>query len=140
MWSRRAAPSADIRICFATDIHGSERCFRKFLNAARFYGVQYLVLGGDITGKSLVPIERRARGWRCSYNDRTRELETSAELKELEGVIRANGQYPIVGERDELAALADEAHRERVFERVVVASIKEWVELADERLRGTGVR
>jgi len=27
-------------------VHGSERCFRKFLNAARFYDAQLLILGG----------------------------------------------------------------------------------------------
>jgi Icc-related predicted phosphoesterase len=99
-----------------------------------------LILGGDITGKSLIPIERVARGWKCGYNDRVQLLETQAELEELEAVVRANGQYPIIGEHDELAALADEQHREEVFERVIVASIERWVDLADERLRGTGVR
>ena len=53
------------RMCFVTDVHGSERCFRKFLNTAKFYDAQYLILGGDITGKSLVPIEREGSGWRA---------------------------------------------------------------------------
>ena len=50
-------------MCFVTDVHGSERCFRKFLNTAKFYDAQYLILGGDITGKTLVPIERGSTGW-----------------------------------------------------------------------------
>jgi len=29
------------RILFATDVHGSERCFRKFLNAAPLYEIDY---------------------------------------------------------------------------------------------------
>jgi hypothetical protein len=40
---------------FATDLHGSETCFRKFVAAARFYGADLLVLGGDLTGKLVVP-------------------------------------------------------------------------------------
>jgi hypothetical protein len=44
------------RIFFATDIHGSERCFRKFLAAAKVYRANALVLGGDIAGKAIVPI------------------------------------------------------------------------------------
>ena len=48
--------SRQLRILFATDIHGSERCFRKFLNAAAFYKVDVLIMGGDVTGKMLVPI------------------------------------------------------------------------------------
>src|SRR2546430_16903396 len=45
-----------LRIYFATDIHGSDRCFRKFLAAAESYEADALVLGGDIAGKGLVPI------------------------------------------------------------------------------------
>ena len=47
-------------IFFATDVHGSERCFIKFINAAKFYQANVLILGGDITGKALVPIVRQA--------------------------------------------------------------------------------
>ena len=61
-FGRRASNGDQKRISFVTDVHGSERCFRKFLNAAKFYDAQYLVLGGDITGKTLVPIERAATG------------------------------------------------------------------------------
>src|ERR1700694_1208567 len=46
-----------LRIFFATDIHGSERCFRKFIAAAETYEADALVLGGDIAGKGLVPIK-----------------------------------------------------------------------------------
>src|SRR6266704_4313469 len=45
-----------LRVYFATDIHGSDRCFRKFLAAADSYEADVLVLGGDIAGKGLVPI------------------------------------------------------------------------------------
>ncbi|MBD0289951.1 MAG: metallophosphoesterase, partial [Thermoleophilia bacterium] len=45
-----------MRIFYAGDIHGSERLWRKFLNAAAFYEADVLVLGGDLTGKILVPL------------------------------------------------------------------------------------
>ena len=45
-----------MRLYFATDVHGSETCWRKFLNAAQHYKADVLVLGGDMTGKALVPI------------------------------------------------------------------------------------
>ncbi len=44
------------RIFFATDVHGSDRCFRKFLAAASAYRADALILGGDVAGKALVPI------------------------------------------------------------------------------------
>jgi Icc-related predicted phosphoesterase len=131
---------ARMRIFFATDIHGSERCFRKFLNAGRFYKADHLVLGGDITGKVLVPVIRDRAGYRCDYNDREYRRLTESERAELEGLIRDNGQYPVVGEYDELKTLMDESTREEAFRTAVLEGIGRWVALAEERLRGTGVR
>jgi Icc-related predicted phosphoesterase len=129
-----------LRLFFATDVHGSERCFRKFLNAASVYKVDHLILGGDITGKSLVPIERTSQGFRANYNDHAYAGLGEVELEELKQRIRNSGQYPIVGERDELLSLTNEAHREEVFKEVAVAEMRRWAELAEERLAGTPTR
>src|SRR5947209_532646 len=137
---RKSRGSGDLRLFFATDVHGSERCFRKFLNAGKFYGVEHLILGGDITGKVLIPIVRTPRGWSAHYNDREYIDIGDGERAELEKRVRDNGQYPISGERDELEALEDEARRQVVFTHAVVESITRWVDLAEERLRGTGIR
>jgi Icc-related predicted phosphoesterase len=128
------------RIFFATDIHGSERCFRKFINAGRFYGVDYLILGGDITGKSLVLIERTPRGFSAQFNDHRYLDIDERERVALEARIRDHGQYPYVGDRDELSALEDTVHRDRVFRAAIVEGIRRWVELAEERLSETGIR
>ena len=137
---RSEAEAETASLFFATDIHGSERCFRKFLNAAKFYGVGNLVLGGDITGKTLVPIEQTQRGFSASLLGHDYVDLDTAERGELEARIRDMGRYPVVGERDELDALADEAHMEEVFCTAVVESMRRWVELAEERLAGTGIR
>ena len=50
-----------LTIFFASDLHGSTVCFRKFINGARFYGADVLVLGGDLTGKAVLP-NRQAAG------------------------------------------------------------------------------
>ncbi len=52
----------ELTIFFATDVHGSSVCFKKFVGAAKFYGADVLVLGGDVTGKMVVPIARQADG------------------------------------------------------------------------------
>jgi len=133
-------PEKNGRICFATDIHGSDRCFRKFLNAAKFYEANYLILGGDITGKTIVPIERTATGWRCTYNDHTYVDLTEREGRELEQLIRDNGQYPMTGVREELLERLTTEHAEQTFKELVIESIRRWMTLAEERLAGTGVR
>jgi uncharacterized protein len=129
------------RILFATDVHGSDRCFRKFLNSASFYGVDHLVLGGDITGKLLVPIVRKPEGtYDCRYGDAVYTDLDDAGLEELTKRIRGFGHYVITVDQDELLELEGDEHRERVFREVVRKSVEDWVGLAEERLRGTGVR
>jgi Icc-related predicted phosphoesterase len=127
------------RLCFVTDVHGSERCFKKFLNAGRFYDTQFLILGGDITGKTLVPIERVNGGWRARYGDHDYADLTERERTELEQLVRDQGQYPIVGPREELLELLSEDRRDQTFSDVVVAGMRRWMELAEERLAGTGI-
>jgi Icc-related predicted phosphoesterase len=143
LFKRRAAGSGALngrRIFFATDIHGSDRCFRKFINAGRFYGVDYLILGGDITGKSLVPIERTASGFSAQFNDHQYDHIDESECRALEQRIRDHGQYPYVGEHDELLALQDDTHRDEVFRAAITDGIRRWVALAEERLQGSGIR
>ena len=53
---------ADFGIFFTSDIHGSEICFKKFINAGKYYGVDAIILGGDIVGKMVVPIVERNNG------------------------------------------------------------------------------
>ena len=128
------------RICFVTDVHGSDRCFRKFINSATFYNADYLILGGDITGKTLVPIEHGPRGWRASFNEHSYVDMTQSELQQLEQLIRDAGQYPITGERDELLEWFSPEQRDETFRRVVVEGIRRWTEIVEQRLAGTDVK
>jgi RimJ/RimL family protein N-acetyltransferase len=85
---------AQQRIFFATDIHGSETCFRKFLNAAVAYDCRAIILGGDITGKQLVPIVRHPDGWEVSEGGVARVMETEEARDEAARRARASGGYP----------------------------------------------
>ena len=53
-----------LKIFYASDIHGSEKVFRKFLKAAPFYGADAVIFGGDLTGKSPDEIRRIAHDFR----------------------------------------------------------------------------
>jgi Icc-related predicted phosphoesterase len=53
---------ANTRIFFTSDVHGSDVCFLKFVNAAKFYQANILILGGDMTGKMIVPIVEQGDG------------------------------------------------------------------------------
>jgi len=71
-----------MKVFFATDIHGSEICWRKFLNAAAFYKADLVVLGGDVTGKVMVPILAMPGHWEVTFANQRMRLETKAELDE----------------------------------------------------------
>jgi len=126
---------------FATDIHGSEQCFRKWLNAAKAYQPDVLILGGDVTGKVLVPLVAEADGtWRGSLFDRPLHARDREELAGLEKQIRAMGRYPVVVDRDEKAELdASPGKVEVVFRRAMRETLAQWVRLAGDRLAPLGI-
>jgi Icc-related predicted phosphoesterase len=143
VWFRtnKAQAARRLALYYTSDVHGSERCFLKFLNAAKFYGVNTLILGGDLTGKVLVPIVEVDGHWEMTFLGRHEVLRTSEDVAEAEKRIRFNGFYPYHCRPDELARMeADPAYADRVFRRVMRDAVARWVRLAEERLRGTGVR
>jgi Icc-related predicted phosphoesterase len=128
------------RIFFATDIHGSETCFRKFLNAAAAYECKAIILGGDITGKQLVPIVRHPRGWEVSEGGATRVVATEEERDEAARRARASGGYPAFFTSEERERLqVDREYREAQFLEAIVVVMRAWADLAEERLRPRGV-
>ncbi len=129
------------RIFFATDIHGSEPCFVKFINAADFYKADILVLGGDITGKQMIAIEYNGAVYHAHLFGQDWFAQTPDEVAQLEAQIRSNGYYPRIVSPDEMADL--EANPDKVdalFTKVMCETVARWVQLAEQRLRGTGVK
>jgi uncharacterized protein len=125
----------DRLLFFATDLHGSEACFRKFLSAGRVYGADTLIMGGDITGKAIVPVYPAPRGHVARWRDTDHELATAAELHAFVRAVADAGGYAWLSERDEAAAiLADDAATEALFTRLAAERVRAWVRLADERL------
>ena len=135
--------SRQTTIFFATDIHGSERCFLKFINAAKFFQAGVLILGGDITGKAMVPIVRQANrsSYRAAFLGETAALESEDAVVDFERQVRRAGAYPLRTTPEEVAAMeADRALVDRLFSRLMVESVQRWCAIAEERLRGSGVR
>jgi Icc-related predicted phosphoesterase len=127
------------RIFFVTDIHGSDRCFRKFINAAKFYKAQTLILGGDITGKAMIPVVDSGNGtWKADYLGEQKGFTKQNELEEFEKTLGDSGLYTIRVSRKEYEDL--ERNKEKVdatFSQAMKNSLERWVSLASERLAGT---
>jgi uncharacterized protein len=131
-----------VRIFFATDVHGSETCWRKFLNSGKHYSADVLILGGDMTGKALVPIIEDGGGrWHATLLENRATLVGEDQVKEFEQAVIRRGYYPFRTEPDELRELSeDEPRWHALFEQHMLSTVERWMELADERLAGTGIR
>jgi uncharacterized protein len=130
-----------VRIFYATDVHGSDVCWRKFLNAGAFHKADVLVMGGDMTGKAMVPIVANGSGWEVTIQDQHHDLATEAELVAMEKRISDRGYYPVRLSRDEvLAWAADPALVDVRFRAEIVQGVERWMAIADEKLRGSQVR
>jgi Icc-related predicted phosphoesterase len=139
---RVAGRVPEFTLFYAGDIHGSEKCFRKFVNAARFYKVDALILGGDISGKALVPlVERDDSTFKVHFMGNDQILRSEEDLEAMENAIRFNGFYPFRIREADLADLAaDDASRAGYFDRIMSDELRRWIALADERLGDSGTQ
>jgi len=140
---REPSPVEGSRLYFASDIHGAEVLWRKFLSAGRVYGADTLIMGGDVTGKVVVPVVSSPEGgWTADIYGDEQRATTEEELAALEDRIRNSGLYPhhMTAEEVEEVGRMDEDQRESWFAEVMLQTFRRWLDLADERLSGTGVR
>ncbi|HEY6480714.1 MAG TPA: hypothetical protein VIZ00_11835 [Streptosporangiaceae bacterium] len=129
-----------MKIFFATDIHGSEVCWRKFLNSAAFYKADLVVLGGDVTGKAMVPVTSHNGYWQVTVRGQTYRLETREELEAMLTRIRNSGFYPAMVTPDELQHLSqEEGAVDRRFTTEMISSLDRWLDMADGKLKGGNI-
>jgi Icc-related predicted phosphoesterase len=147
------------KIFYVADVHGSEVCFRKFLNALKIYQVDVGILMGDLSGKMINPIVKQPNGsYLCTYLGENRTATTERELEELKKVIASSGNYYFITDPDEMEELKAEGKTiegrideraakislsagkiDDLFRKLVVERFQSWMDLADERLKGSGI-
>jgi Icc-related predicted phosphoesterase len=137
MWRRHKPADASFSLYYASDVHGSDVCWRKFVGARRFYKVDSLIMGGDLTGKAVVPIARSADGgYRATFLGEAHNGRAE-DVDRLLGAIRYNGMYPWQATSEEITAAAiDPALQSEVFERAMLDELGRWLELARQKLGG----
>ncbi len=126
-----------VRLFYASDIHGSDLLWRKFLGASKFYEADASVMGGDLLGKAIIPIERREDGtFRAQFLGDERIVREGQELDELVGAIRFNGYYSWIASAREIADRGSDT--EELFAEVARDDIRRWTELAEQRTSTNG--
>jgi Icc-related predicted phosphoesterase len=131
-----------MKLYYATDVHGSEICWKKFISGGKFYEVDTLVLGGDMTGKAIVPIIAQGGGrYKVTLLEQETWLENQGEVDNMAKTIQNRGYYPYVTDPDEVKEITNIPGRsDRLFLEQVLKVIQRWMEYADEKLAGTGIR
>jgi Icc-related predicted phosphoesterase len=139
-WTKKSNEKP-LRLFYVTDVHGSEPTFRKFINAGKYYSVDVLILGGDITGKMLIPIiDLGNQHYRATLQSNTRTL-SAAELPEFEGRLAKLGFYSSIMSESEFSRMSgDPTEINQLFLEKSKERLSSWMHLAEDRLAGTSIR
>jgi uncharacterized protein len=141
-WRKKDKSSnSEVKIFFASDLHGSNICFKKFVNGAQFYGADVLVLGGDLTGKAVIPIAEQTDGTFLAFqHGKSVRIEGKSELDEFVKRQGNMGFYPAVMSEAEYQRMkADPEAQAALFKRLVLERVREWASFAEAKLKGTDI-
>lgn len=129
------------RIYFATDVHGSEKCWKKLVNAGPFYKADIVILGGDMTGKMIVPVIEQPDGtYKSDFLERE-EILTRDELEKHEKFIKNTGYYPYRCSPDYVEELKTNQEKlDTLFSELMLKTIEDWIGLADKRLANSDIK
>src|SRR5207302_704254 len=129
-----------MRVFYTTDLHGSEVCWRKFLNAAKFYNADVLICGGDMTGKAMIPLVEDGDAYELTLSGQHQRVSRE-QVSEMESQIQRKGYYPVRMTSSQVAELdADPKKVQKLFTEEMCKTVERWMQLAeapalDENLR-----
>ena len=125
------------RILYGSDFHGSDTVFRKFIASGLQYKADVLMVGGDVTGKAMVPVIHQGQGrYTGSWFGKEAVATNPEELVKVRKDISSIGFYPIVLEKDEAEELENQPEKMAArFEKEMCQRVREWMILAEEKLK-----
>lgn len=138
MGSGMDKPDDATRLFYATDIHGSTVCWRKFINGAEFYSADVLILGGDTTGKAIMPIIDEGDRYTYERQGKTHTIADEEELEKQQEVFANRGYYWYVFDEEEYRAVTEapdaDERIDEIFQAQMYRRIREWSAFAEDRL------
>lgn len=127
---------AKVRILFASDFHGNEQVWRKFLNSASIFKANWLIMGGDLTGKVLTPIVLQADGtYKADFLDKPHTIQ-AAGLEDFRKLVKEHCYIPYVCDQKQFEELqqAPQEKVEKIFADLECETLKEWLDLIPKKL------
>jgi len=138
----RASKRRGTRLYVVSDFHASDPAWRKLLNAVRLniYKADAVLYAGDLTGKAMVPIVAKGDRYEATILDQRRVARTEQELAALERDVASLGYYAFRTTKEEVDALGgDQAKLDALFSKEIQSRVRQWLDLAAERLEGAKV-
>jgi len=114
----------------------------KFLNSAAFYKADVIIVGGDITGKAVVPIIAQPDGtFRAKLTGVEEVFKKQEEVQEFEKRVNAMGYYPYLSDEASWERMAsDQDSIEKLLNELIKERVRLWMQWADQKLAGANVR
>jgi Icc-related predicted phosphoesterase len=121
---------------FGTDVHGSEIVWRKWLAVPTTYQVDVMVMAGDLTGKMVIPIIKKADGsYVCRAFGQRFTASTEPELEQIMEKILFSGYYPRISSETEVAELKNDPKKvDEMFEEEMAKNMERWMRLVAEKI------
>src|SRR5271157_220891 len=125
-----------MKLLFATDLHGSDAVFAKCMRLIMNDTADVLLLGGDLSGKAIVPIVENGKKWMIpQQNDRSLLLSSKEELDTYEEMIGRTGRYTYKCDKTSFERLrSDEAFSERILRDLRQQRLSKWIVEAREKV------
>jgi len=124
-----------VKLFFSADAHGSTEVWKKWLNACVKHNPDVLMLCGDLTAKSLVPIIKKDNKYICHYFDKKWDLETEDEVGNMEKRLASVGVLTLRCTETEVAELqASAVKATKAIHDAIMARMEEWLDLLIERV------
>jgi Icc-related predicted phosphoesterase len=131
-----------MRIYYTTDLHGSDKCWRKFMVTPKYYNADVIIVGGDITGKFIVPVIKQPNGrYESTFLGIKRKMKKEKDVEKLKQQIANTGQYAVDMTPEEYEQFKeDPSLLDELFQRILLERVEQWLDMAEEKLRGQDVR
>ncbi len=120
------------KILFTSDLHGSETAFRKFLNAAKMYKVDALIIGGDLAGKTLVPIVDVGEG---KYDVQGQVVGKEGLASVIQEFRKSGTYYTMVDKAEYKEMIEDKRKIDERFNKAMREVLENWISIAEEKLK-----
>ena len=122
------------RLLFASDVHGSDPVWKKFIRGTKFYKADVLIFGGDLTGKNVITVKENTNGtYSSEFQKQNHLLKNKEDLARFDEIVRRTGCYTYVGSEAEIEELAaNKKKADQIFHQLILQRVKEWVDYAEQ--------